>query len=130
MLVHFLSPFAWALFILLLYGLPGNDLPGLKWMDLFSFDKLAHAGFFAIFVHLLIVAFRRQNKLMKLKYFAIRLSVLIGAIYGVFLEFTQSLLFEQRTTDWLDMVANMTGCLLGVFIFRMIYGKELFFYEP
>ncbi len=127
LIMHLLPSVFWALFILVLYGLPGGDLPSLDWMALLSFDKLAHAVFFAVQVCTLIVAFRKQHTYDTLRKKAFVWAVGIGSLYGVVLEALQNLLFIDRTTDWMDLLANLIGCGLGVILFRVIYGKELAF---
>jgi VanZ family protein len=127
MIKQLLPALAWSLIILLLYGVPGSDIPRMDLMSLLSMDKLAHAGFFAMQVHLLITAFRKQTRSPICKYNAIRLSIAISAGYGIVLELIQGAVFSERTTDWLDLLANLVGCGLGFLLFRLVYGKDLTF---
>ena len=113
-----LSGISWALFILALCGLPGNRLPDLSYWNLFSFDKIVHAFLFAILVTLLIIGFKKQYLFVRLRYYSVISSVLIGILYGAFTEVLQTIVFVERTGDIYDFIANAVGCLLGIILFR------------
>jgi VanZ family protein len=36
------------------------------------------------------------------------------------------LISPTRSFDWLDLVADIIGALIGIGLFRFIYGKEFF----
>jgi len=119
-----LSGMLWAVFILILYGLPGHDFPDLSFWELLSFDKFIHAFMFAVLVLLLIVGFKKQYSFIGLRYDSIKIAVIVAFIYGSLLEFFQEILFVERYSDWLDFTANSAGCLLGVAGFYLVYGKQ------
>ena len=35
----------------------------------------------------------------------------------------QGLVFSERTSDWMDLLANLVGVAGGVLLFRVIYRK-------
>ncbi|MCB0397085.1 MAG: VanZ family protein [Flavobacteriales bacterium] len=121
---HFAFPVFWALLILGLCGLPGDELPDSDLWDLLSFDKAAHAILFAVLVSSLIVAFSKQHPFYALRYHARSTAVIIGFVYGTLIEGLQLIIFSQRSGDLMDMMANGIGCLAGLIMFYTVYGKS------
>jgi len=108
----------WAGIIFLLILMPGQQFPEIG--DLFSFDKLAHSGVFAILVLLMIIGFSKQYTFQIFREQPIRYSVLISLIYASFLELGQSLI-PDRYANFYDMAFNILGVGLGYIIFLIIY---------
>lgn len=126
-LLRHLSPaIAWLLLILLLTGMPAKNVPEISFWDLFSVDKLAHTVIYTIFVHLLMVGFAKQRKLDTLYFYCIEFSMGIGMFFAIFTELMQGTIFATRSFEWLDLLANFFGCMLGIVMFRYIYGKKIF----
>lgn len=121
---HMIWSFSWIIAVALLYAIPGGDLPEVDVWDLLSFDKIAHFGVFALLSLFLSVGLKRQMTFPSVKRRAIRIAALFSLIYGGILEALQGMLFEDRYSDWLDFAANTLGVLLGLVIFRLLYGKE------
>ena len=100
---------AWALFIFILSSIPGGTLPAYK---LLSYDKLLHAGVYAVLGALSFLALRRRS--------SHRASVLVlmaGAIstlYGVTDEIHQ-MFVPRRSPDVRDVLADCVGGLIGAF---------------
>lgn len=114
---------AWALLIFFLCGLPGGEFPDLSFWSMLAFEKVAHAFVFAVLVVLLIVGFIKQFSFPALRYMAVPIAPIISIIYGGAIELLQLFLFEERSADVLDFIANSAGAGLGVIAFYMIYGK-------
>ncbi|CAN5573454.1 hypothetical protein BH23CHL4_BH23CHL4_29640 [soil metagenome] len=114
----------WALLILLLTALPGEDFPDLNFWSLLTFDKAAHIFVFAILVLQLIVGFIKQYRFRHLRYKAVRTAFIIGISYGAITELMQEFIFTGRNADIWDFVANVIGGILGVVAFRLIYGSK------
>lgn len=78
-------------------------------------DKIAHFGAYFVFVILwsftckmnLIEAYRKEN----LKYVAVS-----GLLLGLLMEVCQYVFTSYRQMDWLDMLANSVGVLLGCLV--------------
>ena len=92
---------------------------------LLRFDSFAHAFVFAVFSLLWAIAFCKQQEISILKRHAIWAALLFSIIYGVLIEFMQYAIFFRRSADWLDMVADAFGGLLGVIAFYIIYRPVL-----
>ncbi len=115
----------WALFILLLCGLPGDGLPSSSFFDRLQLDKFVHVFLFMVLVVLLLTGFRKQYTFRELRYHAKSMVFVIAVIYGVLIEGLQGTVFIDRNFDLLDMGANMVGSFSGLLAFRVLYGKDL-----
>ena len=119
-----LLPILWALLILILTALPGEDFPDLNFWSLLTFDKAAHMFVFAVLVLQFIIGFIKQYRFRQLRYTAVRLAFIIGICYGALTELLQEFIFTGRNADYMDFIANCIGAVLGVIAFRLIYGKN------
>jgi glycopeptide antibiotics resistance protein len=108
-------PFAgWTLVILALCSMPGKAIPQISWLELLSFDKLVHAGIF----------FVEQLLLMRIVARAYRwLAFSFTVAYGGLLELMQYYVFSERSGDVLDFMANATGALVGLLLYRKLSKK-------
>jgi VanZ family protein len=97
----------WALLILVLCLMPGAALPAWHWADLFSVDKLVHAGLFAVQALLVLRAAGGQGRADAFPW------LLAVVAYGGALELMQMLPALGRRGDWNDLAANTLGALLG-----------------
>lgn len=123
---HFAFPLFWAASIYFLCTLGSEDLPSLSFWDFLNFDKLIHALMFAVLVLSLIVCFRKQSQSAFLRKRAIESAFVLSFLYGTTIEILQLVMAQGRSADWKDVVANTVGCILGIYFFRLIYGKLLF----
>jgi VanZ family protein len=119
----------WALLILILTTLPGEDFPDLNFWSLLTFDKAAHMFVFAVLVLLLIIGFIKQYRFRQLRYIAVRTAFIIAVVYGALTELLQEFIFTDRNADLYDFIANVIGAVLGVIAFRLIYGKKKYYVE-
>jgi VanZ family protein len=101
-------PVLWALLILLLCLMPGAALPTWHWADLFSVDKLVHAGLFGVLAVLALRALPHRSTV------SIAVTALACAAYGGALELMQQLPALGRRGDWNDFLANGIGVCLGL----------------
>lgn len=115
-------PLVWALIILALCGMPGKDIPHISFLEILSFDKWVHAGIFFVLVLLMIRGFSRQFPAWPQK--AIIFFTLLFAIgYGGALELMQAAVFVERSADLYDFIANASGAVLGVLLYRKLARK-------
>lgn len=115
----------WALIILILCGIPGRDIPHISFLELLSFDKFVHAGIFFILTLLTIRGFLMQSDFMFLQKNAKITGVVICIFYGGALEIMQGTLFEERSADKFDFIANSFGSLIGLLFYDKIENKIL-----
>lgn len=120
-----LPAICWAILVLCLYAIPGNEIKSSTFWELFAADKLGHTAIFAVFTVILRVGFKRQRSFPGIAYRSAWISLLVAIVYGGILELVQDIFFEDRTSEYLDFIANTIGAFLGLLLFRIIYGKEL-----
>lgn len=115
----------WALLILILCGIPGRDIPHISFLELLSFDKFVHAGIFFVLILLSIRGFLLQNTFNKLQHNSKIIALVICVSYGGLLEIMQGTIFEERSADIYDFIANSFGCILGLLLYNWIEKKIL-----
>lgn len=93
--------------------LPGKNLPKIPdWSRLFSPDKVAHFGAYGLFALLLSVCFsERRNLTTTAK------AVILASAFGASMEVLQAVAGTGRSFDFIDMVANCLGAVLGGLVF-------------
>jgi VanZ family protein len=107
MLKYLLPALFWALIILFLSAHPQIGISKPSWV--LQPDKFAHAGAYALLCFLLQYGFKQAY-----------VPVILGTIYGIIIEFLQQAFFYGRQLDVFDMLANLVGCLIGVFVFPWV----------
>jgi VanZ family protein len=115
----------WGLIILILLGMPGNDIPKFPWLEHFHFDKVVHFFLFAVFTILLIRGFKKQTSFTVLQKYSVLTALLFGIFYGAILEYLQGVLFINRTSDIHDLIANMIGSFIGLPLLWIIQKIEI-----
>jgi len=110
----------WAFVILGLTTIPVPEMPDQEWMQLFSIDKLAHFGVFAIQTLLLIVGYHKQNRWSFLRAFPVLAAIGSTILYGLVIEIIQ-LTLPSRSFEWFDLVADAIGSGIGTGLFYLIY---------
>ena len=110
----------WALIILILCGIPGRDIPHISFLELLSFDKFVHAGIFFVLLLLTLRGFLMQSRFARLKSSSRFIAALICIAYGGLLEIMQGTLFQERSADIYDFIANSFGCLMGLLLYNWL----------
>ena len=110
----------WALVILILCGIPGRDIPHISFLELLSFDKFVHAGIFFVLLLLTVRGFVMQGTYPALREKPKLIAAVICISYGGLLEIMQATLFEERSADVFDFIANSFGCFLGILLYERV----------
>lgn len=118
-------PILWAVFILILSLISGENIPEVSFWEVLSIDKVAHVFMYGMLVFLLTTGLKRQYSNGWLRYYAKSTAFWIGMFYGLLLEIMQLLLCSDRFFEMGDIIANSIGCLIGIIGFMLIFGKEL-----
>lgn len=113
----------WAIFILVLSGIPGNQFGQSQHEHL---DKVVHILLYAVLYLLLLVGFIKQQHFHWLRVWPKLKTALIAIGYGVIIEYLQGLIFIDRSIELYDMIANSIGVGIGLGLFYLIYGKETY----
>ena len=87
-------------------------------------DKIFHIIIFGILVLLIIIGFTKQRTFIYLYYHAKFIAVIFGMLYGGATELLQMLIFTERKADLMDFAANTIGCIFGLAVFYIIYGRK------
>ncbi len=122
--MKYLAPaFLWALVILWLCAIPGQDIPNWK---LLSFDKAGHAFLFFTLTILLFWGFFKQKRGNFFQKYFLPASIVVAAIYGGATELMQQFWFENRKADILDFLANTVGSIVALPVYFSLLKKKLF----
>lgn len=109
---------AWAIFILILILMPGQQMPDFG--NLFSFDKLAHLVVFAVLSFLMIIGFAKQYTYSSLRQSPVKHSIIISLVYASMLELGQAAV-PDRYANIYDLAFNIAGVCTGYLLFVLIY---------
>lgn len=115
---------AWAIIILILCSLPGNQFPDLSFLDWLRPDKIVHLILFGAFSFLLMKAFTipgRKFILRKVRFWG----VIISIAYGALIEVLQQYVIIDRHGDIRDAIANALGAFCGLWLFNYLYSRTL-----
>ena len=118
---YYLAPIAWAAIILFLSIIPSSELPEFSLWRIFSFDKLVHAAMYGALTFQIMKALIRQYANWTLRYNAARISFITSTIYGGLIELYQEFLTPDRYGDWMDLISNIIGAIIGIILFRIIF---------
>ncbi|QSE97499.1 VanZ family protein [Fulvivirga lutea] len=114
---YYIASILWACLILGLTLTPGKSLPD---VDLFSYDKLGHAGIFAIQAYLFVSGIYFDKKSVT---FSVLVGLLITLVYGAGIEVAQEFI-PDRGMEFMDLVANCAGSIIGISVFYISYKKN------
>lgn len=89
--------------------------------DLLAPDKLGHAAAYFMQAALLGWGFYKSGSSL---HKALLISISASAVLGIALEIVQYLFFPARFFEAWDMVANVTGALLGSIFTSALYRKK------
>lgn len=108
--LRWLPPGIWGIIILILSLMPGG--PGnLNLFGIPYFDKIGHFGMYAVWTFLFFRALS-SGASMSLKK-AFWMTLIIGTLTGVVLEYGQYFMAQGRSFELADMAANALGALIG-----------------
>ena len=82
---------------------------------------------FAIFAFSIIFGYRKEYCERDRSY-RVKLQLItffISAAYGALTEILQAYIFKGRYGSIYDFFADVTGCVLGIFIFKIIFRKKM-----
>ena len=117
---YFWKSFAWIVIVAVLSLLPGDDLPQ-EVAFIPHFDKIVHVGMYFISCLFLIPPFEklRIGKGYLAAFFS---SLFLGALFEVL----QSTIARNRSGNYDDFVADLTGAALALLFYRFfISGKKI-----
>ena len=105
-----------------LFLLPSDNLEGSTWWSRFKIDKIVHIVSFAILGLSISISLSKLRILIDSNYQLMTRVLIVCAVFGTILEFLQQEFSVGRMAEFLDIVADCVGVLLGFVIFRTVYG--------
>jgi VanZ family protein len=121
---YFWPAYLWVIIVLILTGMPGNDIPKLPhFWDLLQPDKIVHIGMFGLlFLLLASGSFYKGGKVpisKKLIYIYLFITIALGGI----IELLQKWVFIGRSCDIYDWIADIIGVLLALIFYLVVIEK-------
>jgi VanZ family protein len=120
-LKQYWKPAVWAIVVLLLSIIPGDDLDQLPSLPIPHLDKIGHFILYFVLALLLSAAVSKT----RVRPVLMILIVLLTTTYGGTMELMQ-LLVHGRSADWFDFLANASGAITAV-ILMPLFRKMAFF---
>jgi VanZ family protein len=116
---YWVSVAVWASIILVLCGMPPQDVDKIKFIDIPYLDKLVHFGLYFVLA-LLIMAILTLNSKLKYSRWANLITIFSCLLYGWLIEVMQRVFFPGRSYELMDVVADTAGAVVGVLLYRTI----------
>lgn len=114
----------WAIVVMVLCGIPGNDLPELTFLDWLQPDKIVHILMFGPLCFLLIKGFSKQESFAALRNNPKTYAAVITILYGILTEVLQATIFIGRTGDPRDAAADAIGAFCGIWFFNFLARRK------
>lgn len=111
----------WSIIILLATLTPGEQLP--KTPDVIGFDKLIHVGLFLILTFLWNRVGNKEKYLEIVKKKIITNYLVFGIVFAILVEYLQKYV-PNRSFDYWDMIANLSGGTIGTICFYILQRKQ------
>lgn len=110
---------AFAVLILALSSIPADYMPQRMF---FSWDKIYHTIEYFIFILLVGMSYITSDK-RRLRMKWIPYTLRIGIVFPIVDELYQSLI-PGRYSSWFDVLADLSGVTIGIFILAIYYEKH------
>lgn len=119
---YYIPAILWSLVILFLSTMGGINLPP-SWWDYISVDKVGHLVVYGLFTLLLVLGFT-QNRTLPLANNNRNIALGISIIYGIGMEVVQYTFFPGRFFEIPDIIANIIGSILGLYLYKRFFNKN------
>ncbi len=114
----------WIIVIFVLSSISGNSLERVPKINIPHFDKIVHFSMYSILQYLFILQFSKIACKIPLTKFLI-ITSLFSVSYSISMELAQTYLFEKRSGDVLDVLANTTGIIIIILFYKLNILKKL-----
>jgi VanZ family protein len=111
--------FLWGGVIFILCAIKISNIPsdGIAFPGI---DKFVHFTFFLLLSLIVVYEDHKQQYPNKSRLKASIGLIILGLVYGGGIELLQKFIFTYRSAEWLDLAADMGGCILAILIFNVI----------
>jgi VanZ family protein len=72
----------------------------------------------------MIVGAMKQYGLGRKRYKVLGIVFTVCLFYGIIIEILQPLVSSDRIFDYFDVIANLIGCIFGIFLYNFVYSKN------
>ena len=122
---YYFTPLFWAAVILFLSSVPTSELPDFSFWKLFTFDKVAHTFMYGVLSFQVMKSCIRQYANWYLRFNAGKVAAITSIAYGGMIEVFQEFALMDRHGDWMDLVADIIGAFLGIWLFKVVFVEYL-----
>lgn len=121
MFKYFWKTYLWGAFILIICGIPGDELDSFNIIIIPFFDKMVHLVLYFIFTIFLFAAFSQYyaDHNFKSRTFIYGSAIALG--YGILIELMQLYIFSHRSFEILDIVGNIIGIIAALASYPAIH---------
>ncbi|MBK8347598.1 MAG: VanZ family protein [Saprospiraceae bacterium] len=108
---YIISAVCWTLLTVYLSLISARSASAFNVWDFVGFDKLAHLVFYTMFSFLWCMALRKKEiNFSNVLFFSIS--------FGILMEICQLYLFNGRSFELYDIIANILGSIIGLILFK------------
>ena len=118
----YIKALIWATIIFIGSAISDDSLDGVKFINISGLDKLIHFTWYFVLCLLALAGVTKQKG--KLLISQLILITIICLLYGGLLEILQGTVFNKRSHDIFDFIANCSGVLIASVVFQWFYKRK------
>ncbi len=119
------APILWAVFIIILVGVPGTYFPNVKtFWEWLSPDKLVHVFIFGVQSFLILYALDKQYKSLRQRLVYNITIITATSLFALVTEVLQKYLFIGRDGNIFDFIADVIGVFVGFVAYYLFNYKK------
>lgn len=107
----------WSLIITLICLVPGGNSSGISFFASLGIDKIIHAGIHFVLIYFVSTGLLKQSAIDLSVNSAFVIAFFYSVLLGVGMEILQMFFVPGRSGDIYDVIANVTGAIVGVILF-------------
>ena len=123
---NFWEAVVWAGIIIILSSASFNNVKDIA-SKFEHMDKIVHFAMYFGFMFFLLWGYKKSHTHLKTK--QILISFAIAVVFGVLMELLQYLFMKERTGDIYDELANFSGVLFAILLFKPLANKLKILYR-
>ena len=107
----------WAVVILILSSIPGNEVNKIHFINIPYFDKFVHFSMYLVLSFLFFFDMSKLSESKKLNLSNVSFVILVSISYGISMELLQKYLFIERSAELADFFANSLGSFTAIVVY-------------